>query len=246
MSILCIALAVLLVTTLFGMADMFVRAQILDAKRRYGDFHVAIKAVTDEQAAQIAALDEVRLAVRYDVYNYQLDKGLTLGGKGICIIGCDEKWMTEIEQDILCEGRFPQNAKEALVVESVKDQLGLRVSDECEITRPDGEPLRYTISGFFSNASKTLVEDVYGACVTLEAYDMIDPTPSRALYIQFANPYRARQGVRVLKSASASPRTKSRKTRRSWGYTARAGQDLCCSSTRRQACCSCWCCPPAR
>lgn len=205
MSILCIALAVLLVTALFGMADMFVRAQILDAKRRYGDFHVAIKAVTDEQAAQIAALDDVRLAVRYDVYNYQLDKGLTLGGKGICIIGCDEKWTTEIEQDILCEGRFPQSTKEALLVESVKDQLGLRVGDECEIARLGGEPLRYTISGFFSNASKTLVEDVYGACVTLEAYDAIDPTPSRALYIQFANPYRARQGVRVLKERAGIP-----------------------------------------
>ena len=43
MSIFCIVLAVFLVTTIFGMADMFVRSQILQTQREYGNWHIAIK-----------------------------------------------------------------------------------------------------------------------------------------------------------------------------------------------------------
>lgn len=43
MSIFCIVLAVFLVTTIFGMADMFVRSQILQTQQEYGNWHIAIK-----------------------------------------------------------------------------------------------------------------------------------------------------------------------------------------------------------
>ena len=42
MSIFCIVLAVFLVTTIFGMADKFVRSQILQTQQEYGNWHIAI------------------------------------------------------------------------------------------------------------------------------------------------------------------------------------------------------------
>ena len=49
MSIICIVLAVFLVTTIFGMADMFIRSQTIQARIDGGDYHIAIKDITDEQ-----------------------------------------------------------------------------------------------------------------------------------------------------------------------------------------------------
>ncbi len=43
MSIICIILAVFLVTTIFGMADMFIRSQIIQAQIDGGNFHIALK-----------------------------------------------------------------------------------------------------------------------------------------------------------------------------------------------------------
>lgn len=42
MSIFCIILAVFLVTAIFGMADMFIRSQILQAQIDGGNFHIGI------------------------------------------------------------------------------------------------------------------------------------------------------------------------------------------------------------
>ena len=42
MSIFCIVLAVFLVTTIFGMADMFVRSQIIKTQAETGNWHIAL------------------------------------------------------------------------------------------------------------------------------------------------------------------------------------------------------------
>lgn len=42
MSIICIVLAVFLVTAIFGMADMFIRGQILQAQQENGNWHIGI------------------------------------------------------------------------------------------------------------------------------------------------------------------------------------------------------------
>ena len=43
MSIICIVLAVFLVTAIFGMADMFIRGQILQAQQENGNWHIGIQ-----------------------------------------------------------------------------------------------------------------------------------------------------------------------------------------------------------
>ena len=51
MSIFCIVLAVFLVTAIFGMADMYIRSQLLQARKDFGDSHIGIRDITDEEAA---------------------------------------------------------------------------------------------------------------------------------------------------------------------------------------------------
>ena len=54
MSVFCIILAVLLVTTIFGMADMFVRSQIMKTQAETGNWHMGIQNI-DAQTADIIA-----------------------------------------------------------------------------------------------------------------------------------------------------------------------------------------------
>ena len=46
MSILCIILSVFLVTTIFGMADMFIRSQVLQAQRDDGSWHIGLRNIS--------------------------------------------------------------------------------------------------------------------------------------------------------------------------------------------------------
>ena len=64
MSIFCIVLAVFLVTTIFGMADMFIRSQILQAHIDGGNFHIGIKDITDEEATLISRRPDIQAAAR--------------------------------------------------------------------------------------------------------------------------------------------------------------------------------------
>lgn len=47
-SIICIVLAVFLVATIFGMADMLIRGQILQTQQENGNWHIGIRGITDE------------------------------------------------------------------------------------------------------------------------------------------------------------------------------------------------------
>ena len=49
MSIICIVLAVFLVTAIFGMADMFIRGQILQAQQENGNWHIGIHRLVGSQ-----------------------------------------------------------------------------------------------------------------------------------------------------------------------------------------------------
>ena len=85
MSIFCIVLAVFLVTTIFGMADMFVRSQILQAQQESGNWHIAIKNISNEEAAIIASRPDIEAFSPYGVLNYRGDLGYTLEGKNVAI-----------------------------------------------------------------------------------------------------------------------------------------------------------------
>lgn len=71
MSVFCIVLAVFLVTVIFGMADMFIRSQIMQARMESGNWHVAIRYLSDEDAKLIALRPEIKVSSWYGVLNYR-------------------------------------------------------------------------------------------------------------------------------------------------------------------------------
>ena len=120
MSIICIVLAVFLVTAIFGMADMFIRGQILQTQQENGNWHIGIRNISDEDAKLIASRPEVAAAADYGVFNYRGGQGYTLSGKNVAVCGSNESAVTEIFA-ALDKGSFPANGDEALVTNNAKN-----------------------------------------------------------------------------------------------------------------------------
>lgn len=194
MSIFCIVLAVFLVTVIFGMADMFIRSQMMQARMEDGNWHAAFREISEEEADLISVRPEIEASSWYGVLNYRGDMGYTLAGKNLVICGSDESWLSEMQIDMIKDGVFPKKDNEAMVTENAKTMLGIQIGDQISVDTPDGKGLQFTISGFLKNASKTMEEDSYGIFLTTNEFRSIYPKATNSkpsaynsiYYVQFS------------------------------------------------------------
>lgn len=216
MSVVCIVLAVFLVTTIFGMADMYIRAQITQVEQDNGIFHVGVLDVSDDEAALIAARPDVSAVSRYGVIPYEEDAPYTLFGKSILVAGCDEAMMTEIIPDAIDDGQFPESADDVMLTQNARDVYGVKIGETVTITAPDGSRISRAVSGFCKDSAQTMSADGFGAFLSTEGFRQVyaeakgmdaqslanvnlDDVNS-GLYVQFAHPFFARQAISNLKA----------------------------------------------
>lgn len=208
MSVFCIVLAVFLVTAIFGMADMFIRSQIIKTQIETGDWHIGIRNITNEDAAVIAARSDVEELVPYDVLNFRGDEGYTLNGTESLICGSDENLFTKILSDIIVEGSFPQTDDEAMVSVNAKDMLDLSIGDYIAVKMSDGTEISFKVSGFVENTANLMSSDSYGVFITTEKFHEItsgdkegaSSENSTFYYVQFSNTRNVQSKISELKS----------------------------------------------
>lgn len=175
MSILCIILSVFLVSTIFGMADMYIRSMILKTKQDDGNWHIALKNISDETAAMIAARPEVRAFSCYGVLNYRLDMNYTIDGTDTVICGVDAPYVTDIYAGLVTEGTFPQDENEVLVTSNVRKKLDVDLGSQFSIRDASGMETSFRISGFIENPSMILRKDVYGIIMDTDTFRSFFP-----------------------------------------------------------------------
>lgn len=195
MSVFCIILAVFLVTTIFGMADMFIRSQIIATQAETGNWHIAVQDISDEDAAVMAARPDVSALSSYGVFNYRGNEGYALDGISAVICGSDEDLFANIFPDMVTEGTFPLQNDEAMVTENARDMMGLNIGDQITIDTSDGAEYIFTVSAFVTNTSHLMSSDFYGVFLNTESFRSIypgvvdgEPTDyNTVFYVQFAN-----------------------------------------------------------
>ncbi|MBO7727817.1 MAG: hypothetical protein J6S50_04785, partial [Oscillospiraceae bacterium] len=62
LTVICIAVSVMLVTAIFGMADMSLKSQTDEAIRRYGNWHIIVSDISDQTAERIDVRADVALS----------------------------------------------------------------------------------------------------------------------------------------------------------------------------------------
>lgn len=207
MTRICIILAVSLVTTIFGMADMEMRAQKLQSIRRNGDWHMMLKQTDEEEEALIAARPDVVAASRYDVLNYRLKDAYYLNSKKTVICGMDPEFLTKIMTALpVVEGEFPSGEREVALTKNARKVLGVKVGDTVDLDTPSGVRLRYTISGFVENTSMMLMVDALGMMTSVQTLEEIRNVSGQeqgdydhVYYVRLSEGLRMRQSIQEIK-----------------------------------------------
>lgn len=168
MTVLCILMAVLLVTAIFSMADMAIRMETDRVIDTHGHWHAMLKSLPEETADAVTAEPEVKAFARYDGLNFALSEDYTMDGKPCVVVGGDEAILTEIYDD-LAEGHFPRGGDEILLSRRAKAMLSVEVGDKVTLHTPAGEFV-YTISGFGADVTISSDASVVGAVLNWDAF----------------------------------------------------------------------------
>ena len=146
MTIICIVLAVFLVSAVFSMADMGIRAEKMNMISKHGNWHIKLREVNKETARSICAEPGIAVASWYDAINYKIDKDYYISGKRTAFCGIEEAFISDIQVSET-EGSFPQNAHEVMLTANARDVLGLSIGESITVSTPVGD-IDYTVSGF--------------------------------------------------------------------------------------------------
>lgn len=198
-SVLCIVISVLLVTTIFSMADMALRAQKGYFIKTNGEYHVLLKDI-DEETADIVGS---RIDVSVCGWTYQGSTGM-IGEKPVIFAGANENAFSSLTEMNMQSGVYPAQADEALLNQAALEQLGLAVGDTVTVTVPDGSRKDYLITGILENMGSLLKADVYGIVLTEDGFREIADENAKegsTFRIQFKSGVNIQAAIRQIKEA---------------------------------------------
>lgn len=195
-TVLCIIIAVCLVTAIFGMADMAMRAEVDRAIREDGNFHIAIKDLDEAAGQMISIRPDVAVSGRLTAAS-----SAELGGKELMLQGSSEALSAEMGLTV-SEGHFPQTADEALMDRQALDALGLSIGDTVTTEAVSGPPVTFTICGTFNDFSALKARDRHAAFFNEAGINQrLEGRDSRSIYyVQFKNALDIRPGIEDIQS----------------------------------------------
>lgn len=198
MTLLCIVIAVCLVTAIFSMADMAIRMEKNRIIAKQGGWHISLSGLSEAQLTQLAGRDDVRTFARFDGLNYELSPDYNVDGRTCVLLGSDPAFLTDFFHD-LPEGRFPTAENEILLTEHDKALLAVELGDAITVHTPAGDRV-YTITGF--GGDRFLDDTVVGAYLSwaeLERLaDAVQTTLEPVCLVRFAERGSLRKTIDTL------------------------------------------------
>lgn len=194
LTIVCIAISVMLVTTIFGMADMSVKAQINAYIQQNGNFHAFLKNISDDVAEQIRNRDDIQVS---DWVGVAPDA--TYGGKRLIIQGSGQELAEQMNLTVL-DGKYPSTAHEALLDKQAMTQFGLSIGDIIKVPFEHGQTREYRITGTYGEFSMLLGKDAHGLFLTRDGLREIGSEQyMEYYYIQFEKGVNIRHSLSEIK-----------------------------------------------
>lgn len=90
MTILCIVIAVFLVTAVFSMADMAIRMETANQLNKNGNWHIMVKGISSENVAELSAREDIAAFSAYSDINASLTESYFVGDKRAALVGTDD------------------------------------------------------------------------------------------------------------------------------------------------------------
>lgn len=107
MTLLCIIISVFLVTAIFSLADMMIRAETAFMISGHGNWHISLKNISQENADEINNRPDVTAVGSALVFNFDGGQPYRVNEKRAVLYGTDETYMNQIYNGIT-EGISPK------------------------------------------------------------------------------------------------------------------------------------------
>lgn len=146
MTILCIVIAVFLVSAIFSVADMMLRTQMNRTAGKDGSWHLQIAGITQSQAEQLAQQQDVVCVGVGAVFNEGGEEDYRLNGKRVVLYGCDVQFLL-VNRSVAFVGTFPEHDGEVLLGKGAARIFGVAIGDSVTLKLPDGQSRILTVTG---------------------------------------------------------------------------------------------------
>ncbi len=209
MTRICIVLAVFLVTSVFSMAEMWIRATKTNIINKHGDYHIVLQDVSSDKAEQIRQRTDVLFSSEYrsintdaGEINADAEKGCYINGKNAVLYGVEETYLTDI-MNYRVEGSYPANDKEIALSADAIELFGIDLGDNIVLNTPAGD-FDFTVSGFYEDDTEyNKIIDGSCAYLNLPAFQAIctltGETAAPKYYIRFAKEENLREKIAHIK-----------------------------------------------
>lgn len=199
-TILCIAIAVCLVTAVFGMADMEIRAQTISQIKESGNWHIVLSNINDDTAKLIGSRMDVAVSGWIQTMSGKGD--YMIQGKPIAIIGSEEAIAKEMELNVI-KGYYPKKLEEALIDQQAMEQFSISLGDRVSITFSDGSIHDFKIVGTYNDFASLKKADTHGLVLSYDGFRQIASADSSKChyFVQFKKGINMHKAINEIKKS---------------------------------------------
>lgn len=205
MTVLCIIISVFLVTAIFSVADMMIRTESDFMISNHGNWHIAIKNISQNNADEISNRSDVTAVGVASQFNFEGEQPYRVNEKRTVLYGTDEVYITQISNGIV-EGTFPANDEEVMLTPNSVTALGVQLGDSVTLHTPAGDRT-FTISGFGTDDESYYNNQTYliGSYLTQSAFTSVmaqNGVTNNELtyYVQFESATKAANAITELQT----------------------------------------------
>lgn len=205
MTVLCIIIAVFLVTAIFSVADMMIRTESDFMINNHGNWHIAVKNISQDDADEISNRSDVTAVGAASQFNFEGEQPYRINKKRTVLYGTDEAYIVQISNGIV-EGTFPENDTEVMLTPNAVTALGVQLGDKVTLHTPAGDRT-FTISGFGTDDESYYNNQTYlvGSYLTQNAFTSVmaqNGVTNNELtyYVQFESATKAANAKRELQT----------------------------------------------
>ena len=120
LTLICIILAVFLVTSVSSMAEVIMKDQEEAMIKKHGNYHITISGLLEEAENQIAHQSNVSATSRYCTFGEEIYEGYQVGDRRVIMYGTEQAYIEDI-RNYEKEGTSPQNDTEVMLNTTAKE-----------------------------------------------------------------------------------------------------------------------------
>ncbi len=163
MTIFCVIISVLLVTAIFSVADMWIRASSEGLRQKHGNWHIRLENISQDIAEEIAQRPDVAAVGWLETFNTDGDQPFYIGEKKAALYGADSIYLAELV-NALEEGSLPQSDDDIMLSSNARLALDVKIGDHVTVKTPSGDT-DFTVCGFGSDDAEYYQGQTYMVAV---------------------------------------------------------------------------------